>query len=230
MDKNYLSLHNLILSLPTEKPKLPDKYSGSVKKHLYVRIPVLTKHIKTWNKKHELNLEEFQNLIITLSKSNIHEEIIAIGKLLEANSALRKQLNCKVLFEITKNLHGWEEIDAVCQGKFTGKEFLNNRKCWENLLKKLNQSNNISQQRASLVLPIKFIRDIKNDSELTDLSFENIKNLIKIDDILITKAISWILREMAKSSDFYKTRVKQFIGQYKTKLKKHIVTEVIKKL
>ncbi len=227
-----MNLHELILNLKRKKRKnLPDDYTGSKKIHLNIPIPKLTKEIKIWCKNNSPNPSSFEKLLLDLAKSNIHEETLAIGKLLASCPKLRKELDCTILDKLLKNAEGWEEIDVICQiSKFSAKEFLENRGKWENLLKDFNKRDSLVYKRASLVLCINFIRKLKQDEKLANLIFENILNLLSEDDKLITKAISWILREMIKSSDYYKNLVKNFVNEHQNQLKKHIVTEVNKKL
>jgi 3-methyladenine DNA glycosylase AlkD len=68
---------------------------------------------------------------------------------------------------------------------------------WKKLIKSFVKDKNISKRRASLVLLTKSLRQ-SDDIKLSKLAFENIEKLKHEKEILITKAISWLLRSLVK--------------------------------
>jgi 3-methyladenine DNA glycosylase AlkD len=96
---------------------------------------------------------------------------------------------------------------------------------WEKLLKKFNQSSNINKRRASLVLLTKPVRQ-SDDTRLSKLAFANIDNLKSETDILITKAVSWLLRSL---TTFHKDEVLKYLETNKESLPKIAYREALSK-
>jgi 3-methyladenine DNA glycosylase AlkD len=94
------------------------------------------------------------------------------------------------------HLIGWAEVDSLCQSNFTAEEMFLHWLAWRRMLVAFSkQRKNISNRRASLVLltgPVAHSRDAR----FARVAFENISRLCAERDILITKAISWLLRSM----------------------------------
>ncbi len=103
----------------------------------------------------------------------------------------------------------WCEVDSLCQSTFIADEVLKRWKEWGKLLKRFVKSENISKRRASIVLLVKACRE-SDDSRLSDLLFENIEKLKQEKDILITKAVSWGLRELIKN---HKNEVAKYLNE-----------------
>jgi 3-methyladenine DNA glycosylase AlkD len=139
---------------------------------------------------------------------------------------LRKQLSPLHLKKLLKNAEGWAEVDSICQSNFTSKELLGNWEEWKKVLNEFNKSENIHKRRASLVLLIKSLRE-SEDKRLTDMAFKNIEKIKKEDHKLITKAISWILREMIKK---HRNKVEKYLKENKETLPAIAVRETTKKL
>lgn len=65
-----------------------------------------------------------------------------------------------------------------------------------------------------------------NDSRLSELAFENIENLKPEKGILITKAVSWVLRALVK---FHKEEVLSYLQNNKDTLPKIAYREALSK-
>jgi 3-methyladenine DNA glycosylase AlkD len=122
--------------------------------------------------------------------------------------------------------HGWAETDVLCQSNFDSNILLSNWETWSKLLKKFNKDSNIHKRRASLVLLTKSLRD-SADLRLSELAFVNIENLKSEKEILITKAISWLLRALVK---FHKLEVEIYLEENKDSLPKIAYCETLTKL
>jgi 3-methyladenine DNA glycosylase AlkD len=131
-----------------------------------------------------------------------------------------------VLNKWLENLEGWAEIDSICQNKFKAKEILGNWGEWHNFLNSWNISSQISKRRASLVLLTGPVGQV-NDKRLSTLAFENIDNTKGEKDILITKAISWLLRSLIKNN---KEEVSRYLEENKESLPKIATRETKVKL
>lgn len=91
---------------------------------------------------------------------------------------------------------------------------------------KLAKSEEISKRRASLVLLTKPVRDTY-DERLLKLALGNIDRVKGEKDILITKAVSWLLREMVKN---YRKEVEEYLDANEDSLPKVAVRETKVKL
>src|SRR6185312_1309445 len=98
-------------------------------------------------------------------------------------------------------------VDSLCQSNFTADELLLNWPAWHRMLIALSKSKNISKRRASLVLLTGPIAH-SADPRFAAVAFENISRLSGERDILITKAISWLLRSMVR---YHKKEVAAFL-------------------
>jgi 3-methyladenine DNA glycosylase AlkD len=124
------------------------------------------------------------------------------------------------------HMTGWAEIDSLCTGKHLAKDIPAHWSSWEKVIQTFAKSKSISKRRASIVLLCSPSSQVKDD-RLASKAFRNI-NLIKSEkDVLITKAISWVLRSMVKH---YSEEVKEFIENNKETLPKIAIRETLTKL
>ena len=183
--------------------------------------------VKQWFKKHPgLEVEEIIGLLDSLYKGKSYDEKTIAGMTIDNLKKLKTQIKPEYLNRWLNNLQGWSEVDSLCQSKFSADELLFNWSEWQKLIKKLSKDKNINKRRASLVLLTKPVRDQRN-LEFSRLAFENINNLKQEKEILITKAISWLLRDMIKN---YRQEVKDFLVLNKDSLPKIAIREVNTKL
>jgi len=215
--------------------KLPHKghkkwaaYCGTEKTYYNLKNAVKRKFIKDWYKAHkgDLSFHEFVNLITLLYQAGVYEEVTLGGELLSLNQKFRQQINPTILSQWLDNLSGWAEIDNLCQSRFGGKLILSNWSSWKILFLKLASSENISKKRASLVLLTRPVREIR-DERLKTLSFLLTNKHKHHKDILITKAISWLLREMIKN---YRHEVADYLEKNLDSLPKIAIRETKRKL
>jgi 3-methyladenine DNA glycosylase AlkD len=92
-------------------------------------------------------------------------------------------------------LNGWAEVDSLCQNLFTAEEMLADWAAWERLLDRLSTDVDINKRRAALVLltgPVHY----SADPRFLDRALIAIRRLKAERDILITKAVSWLMRAM----------------------------------
>lgn len=151
-----------------------------------------------------------EELLITLHslyKGKSSDEKYCGGIILQKRKGLRELVEPEDIDEWLKHVEGWAEIDTLCQSTFGPDKYLNEWRKWSSFLVKLSKDRNISKRRASLVLLVKPVRN-SNEEELADLSLEIIDKLKYERDILITKAISWLLRSMIKN---YRNSVESYL-------------------
>jgi len=145
----------------------------------------------------DLSFREFVALLDALFAAPSHDEKSMAALLIGYARHHRARLTPAHVDAWLGHLIGWAEVDSLCQSNFTAEEMLLHWPAWRRMLVAFSRSKNISKRRASLVLltgPVSHSRDAR----FATLAFENIARLQGERDILITKAISWLLRSMVK--------------------------------
>ena len=231
INKHHATLLEQIKELSRTQPyksKLNSSYDGHNEKSYSLSNPQLRKLVKFWLKKNKnISLDDYVELLNSVYKhSKSSTEKYLGGYLVEYLPKLRVQLNPLLLDDWLENLTGWAQVDSLCQSKFSSEDLLNNWSSWSETLSKLNKSQIISKRRASLVLLTRPVRD-SEDSRIVDLALKNIDNLKNENAILITKAISWLLREMVK---FHSNIVRKYLEKNRESLPKVAVRETKRKL
>ncbi|MFC1625025.1 DNA alkylation repair protein [Patescibacteria group bacterium] len=203
------------------------KYLGSNKPTKCIKTGEIIKIAKKYSKENNFNKNELINLLDSLfSKSTTFEEMDFAGRLIGVNPEIKKQINPEKLDYWLNFTHGWAETDLLCQSNFASDELLSNWDAWKKLLIKFSKDKNVHKRRAGLVLLTKSVRT-SEDKKLSDLAFKNVDSLKSESDILITKAISWILRSLIKN---HKKEVSSYLKKNKESLPKIAVREVTNKL
>ena len=177
-------------------------------------------------KENKLNSSEIIQLLNSLYQNGTSYTEIVIGPMiLSLCPETLKKFNPQNLDLWLNYTHGWAEDDVLCQSIFTAENVLNKWSEWQKILTKFNQDSNINKRRASLVLLTKSVRQ-SDDSRLAKLAFENIENLKGEKDILITKAVSWLLRSLVT---FHKNEVLDYLEKNKETLPKIAYREALSK-
>jgi 3-methyladenine DNA glycosylase AlkD len=172
-----------------------DSYVGSG--HLYydVSVPVRRTLAKKWLKENRsITDSEFLAVVGSLFRGKSHEEKTLASILLAYHRSGRKAVGLKQLNAWLDHLVGWAEIDSLCT-IFTADEILADRREWERFIAALARHRNINKRRAALVFLTGPIRR-SEDKQLAELGFRTIEVLKSERAIIITKAVSWLLRSM----------------------------------
>jgi 3-methyladenine DNA glycosylase AlkD len=143
-----------------------------------------------------------------------------------ANSSQRRQLGPALYKDWLDHTNGWAAVDAICYNNFTASEMLDNFGPWKTLITRLAKSNNLNKCRGAIVLLTKPVKQ-SADPRLRDLSFRVIDTLSGEKSILITKAVSWLLRHLAKH---HASAVRQYLATHKDKLPAIAIRETFNKL
>jgi len=205
----------------------PQNYEGHNDFVYHLNNPSMRKISKKWVKKHTgLSLGKLINLLNSLYQGESSNEKFIASTLLGYLPKLRKKIPLQFIDEWLNNLHGWCQVDSLCQSNFSADDLLLNWPQWKNLLIKLSKDDNINKRRASLVLLVKPVRN-SQDSRFIKIAFQNIDRLKTENNILITKAISWLLREMIKK---HRDLVKEYLEKNLDKLPKVAIRETKNKL
>lgn len=154
---------------------------------------------KNWAKSHpDLSLADFVVTLNSLYQGQTHTERTFGGRLLEYYPKLRGQLDPQLVKKWLTGAQGWGEVDSLCQSSFPAKEVLAKWPEWKKLLEELVSDPDVHKRRACLVLLCKSVRE-SEDPRLSEQAFANLERLKGEKDILITKAISWLLRDLIKN-------------------------------
>lgn len=211
---------------PTEKHDDGPQHSGSPRIHHGLSNPTMRQFVLDWANAHPgLTYDDW---LVTMSGLYVGESIderCLAGFMLGQYKRFRKQVPLATLDAWIGQLEGWREIDTTCQSNFTAKEVLAAWDVWQPLLVDLSQRETIQHRRASLVLLVKPVRD-SNDERLISTALVNVDRLKHEGDKLITKAISWVLREAIKR---HRDAVGAYVAEQESTLPAIAVREFYKK-
>jgi 3-methyladenine DNA glycosylase AlkD len=175
-----------------------DSYLGNRHFRYPISAPVLRRIAKDWIKEHhDLSAKDFASLLTDLVESESATEKTMAGVLLDYATPDQRKFNPALFDQWLNHLEGWAEIDAVCTGKYSATEVVNQWKKWKPLLIKFSKSKNINKRRASIVFFCSPLSKIEN-KDISHTALQIVDTLKTEKKILITKAISWILRSMVR--------------------------------
>jgi len=224
--KIILDIQKLHLQHDQKEIQWVQKYLGTNKTYHSFSSQQTKDIAKKIVKENNLSSDETINLLDSLYQHGTsYTEISLAATILSFSKELLKNFDPKNLDLWLNYTHGWAEDDVLCQSNFTADILLSNWTNWQKILKEFNQSSNINKRRASLVLLTKSLRQ-SDDIRLSKLAFANIENLKGETDILITKAVSWILRSL---TTFHKEEVLSYLEKNKDSLPKIAYREALSK-
>ncbi len=202
-------------------------YMGTSKPMYDLTNPEARQIAKNWvNNNQDISFEEYIKFLDSLFAGESHDERSFGGRILEYTPKLRKQIDPQVLDKWLTGAEGWGEVDSLCQSSFPADEILAKWSDWKKLITKFSQDKDIHKRRASLVLLTMAVRH-SADPRLSRLAFTNIGKLKKEKELLITRAISWLLRDLIKN---HKSKVAKYLEKNQETLPKIAVREVTRKL
>jgi 3-methyladenine DNA glycosylase AlkD len=182
---------------PTQHTFL-DGYLGNSNPRYAINAPRLRSIAKQWMMDHrDLSADNVASLLESLVKGESSTEKVMAGILLDNATAVQKRFDPTLFHQWLDHLTGWAEIDSVCTGRYCDSEIPANISAWKKILVKLSHSDNINKRRASLVFLCSPISHC-DDPRLAGIAFKNIDTLKQEKEIIITRAISWLLRSMIK--------------------------------
>ena len=174
----------------------------------------------------DLTPEQFLGLLNLLYEGQSFNERTFGTRLLSYKKSFKPVFTPQRIFDWLDGLSGWCEVDSLCQCSFTAQDLLGNWENWSETINAMSRDADISRRRASLVLLTKSVRG-SDDARLADLAFNNIERLKGEKDILVSKAISWLLRSLVK---YHTEGVRLFIVRNENVLPKFVIKEVTNKL
>lgn len=203
-----------------------DSYISSGHVYYDVSVPIRRRIARDWLKNNkDISAKEFVAILNSLYQGKSHEEK-TMASILLGYHHYRKAVTPKHLDRWLDRLVGWAEVDSLCQNIFTAEELLADWKQWKTFIQKLSKDKNINKRRASLVL-LTGPTHRSNDKKLRDLAFETIDKLKHEKPIIITKAISWLLRDMSRQ---HKKAVSDYLRKNDDTLPKVAIRETWRKL
>ena len=163
-----------------------------------ISSPVIRKIARDWMKEHrDLPAKDFAALLTDLIQGESFTEKYMAGILLDYATAEQRKFNPALFNKWLDHLEGWAEVDAVCTSKYSRSEIANQWSKWKPLLLKFSRSKNINKRRAALVSFCSPLGKTRNN-ELAKTALIMVDRLKGEKEGLITKAISWVLRNMVK--------------------------------
>jgi 3-methyladenine DNA glycosylase AlkD len=213
----------------SDKAKLDwvQKYLGSNKIHQGMTSTEAKKIASQIVKENNFDEKSLVDLLDSLYENGktfteLNLAAVILGKL----HKLRQNLDLSHLDHWLNYTCGWAENDVLCQSNFEAQEVLGRFSEWHKLLKQFVIDKNISKRRASMVLLVKSLRQ-SDDPRLSKLAFEQVEKLKAEKEVLITKAISWILRALVV---FHKDEVRKYLEKNKDSLPKIAYRETLSKI
>lgn len=226
---HHKEILELIVSLSGEPGArtFTDAYLGNSHPRYAISTPTLRQIAKEWMRDHKaLPAQEFEKVLTSLIKGESSTEKMIGGMLMDAATKPQRQFNPKVFDTWLNHLEGWAEVDTICTGQYTVTEIPRQWPIWKKIIIEFSKSKDIHKRRASLVLLCSPIRKV-NEPDMAKTAFQIIQRLKNEKEILITKAISWLLRSMTTK---FKKEVADFVDEFESSLPKIAVRETRVKL
>ena len=173
------------------------RYLGTVRPVLGVPTNAVRPLAKeTVRSRRDWPVETWLALLDQLYAGECFEQRVLAGFLLGMLHDLRHTVDLQRLRTWLAGAAGWAEVDTTCQSAWTAQEVLVRWQEWQPFLSALTEDPNISLRRASLVLLVAPLRK-NTDERLMQQAFATVERLQHEKNVMITKAISWVLRTMA---------------------------------
>ena len=173
------------------------------------------------------NSDEFYSKINNLYHyGKTFEDLALAAAIFGRGQKFRQNFKLNYLYDWLGYTVGWAEVDSLCQNNFFPDELLATWPKWSRFLIKLSQDKNIHRRRASLVLLCKSLGK-SDDVRFLNLAFDNISRLYSEKEVLISKAISWVLRSAVKN---HPLAIKKYLEVHRDILPKIAYRETLKKL
>ena len=204
-----------------------DSYLGNSHPRYAISAPVLRRIAKEWMRAHkDLTSETIAALLTSLIEGKSSTEKCMAGILLDCSTREQRKFDPSLFDKWLDHLIGWAEVDTVCTGAYTKSEIPLDVKQWKPLLIKFSKSKNIQKRRASIVLLCSPLSQDRYDT-LAEIALANVDRLKSEKEILITRAISWVLRSMIR---YHRDLVSSYIKENADTLPKIALRETLVKL
>jgi 3-methyladenine DNA glycosylase AlkD len=173
-----------------------DSYTGSGHPFFCVSVPNMRGIARAWLAGHRpQDAAALLAVIDRLFRGEHYEQKVLAAVMLGYSRAASAAATPAMVDAWLRHLTGWAEIDSLCASVFSADEMAADWPGWRELIDRLTRDPNINRRRAALVLLCTPTRT-SDDPRFADLAFQVIGALARERDILITKAVSWLLRSM----------------------------------
>ena len=211
---------------PKPNPFL-DNYLGNKHPKYAINSPTLRGIAREWVRSHkDVPPNELADVLRSLVCGKSCTEKMLAGLLLDSAHKEQRAITPAWLDRYLNHLVGWVEVDTLCTGRYAEAEILNQWSAWRPQLNRFAKSDNIQKRRASLVLLCSPLRK-HGDPRLLKQAFLTIDKLDHEKDVLITKAVSWVLRSALAH---FPGEVKKYVTLNADRLPKIAVRETMTKL
>ncbi len=225
--------HKIILAQIKErsgkstKHTASDAYVGTTHPRYPINVPSMRAIAKAWLRSGEdRGLTEFTATLTSLIRGKSCTEKLLAGLILNGAKSTYQSFDPNIFIKWLDHLIGWAEIDTLCTGNYAAVEIPRQWTAWKKILTALSRSPNINKRRASLVLFCTPIRKAY-DPRLMKEAFRIMDRLKGEKEVIITKAISWVLR---CGIGFHAAEVKKYVDLNEETLPKIAVRETRTKL
>ena len=202
-------------------------YLGTGSSSLNVSVPARRKIARAWRAAHkDWPTAQVLALVDGLVAGDTHEEKTLGLLILESLGPTRRPFGPAEVDRWLDHLVGWAEVDSLCQSLFGPEDLLGDWPAWSASIRRLAGDPNINKRRAALVLLTRPART-SPDPRLLQLAFEVIDRLKGEKPIIITKAVSWLLRSLA---DQHPQAVGAYLAAERDSLPKIAIRETRAKL
>ncbi|MGH6955657.1 MAG: DNA alkylation repair protein [Caulobacteraceae bacterium] len=174
-----------------------DSYTGSGRPFFNASVPDIRRIVRDWSGAHrQVDASGLLEVADRLFVAEPYEARIAAAVIVGANARARRAATPAMAERWLEGLNGWAEVDSLCASVFGAEEMAADWPAWRALVERLSVDPNINKRRAALVLLTTPART-SPDARFADLAFEVVERLKAERPILITKAVSWLLRSLA---------------------------------
>ncbi|MBL7851855.1 MAG: DNA alkylation repair protein [Cyclobacteriaceae bacterium] len=181
---------------PVHDPFLQN-YLGNPHPIYKVKSADLRKIARSWIAGHrDMPAGKFVHVIQSLVQGKSCTEKLMAGLLLDTSRKSQREFDPAWLDRWLNHLVGWVEVDTLCTGRYPETEVPRQWGKFTRILNRLAKSDNINKRRASLVLLCSPLRKAA-DPRLLGQALKTVRRLSPEKDVLITKAVSWVLRSAA---------------------------------
>jgi len=181
---------------PVRDPFLQN-YLGNPHPLFVIKSAALRKILRTWLAAHrELSPEQLAAVVDSLVQGKTSTEKCAGGLLLDCARKSMRGFDPKLFDRWLNSMMGWVEVDTLCTGRYPEAEIPREWLRWKPVLNRLARSKNIQKRRASVVLLCSPLRHTA-DPRLLKQALQTVDRLAEEREVLITKAVSWVLRSAA---------------------------------
>jgi 3-methyladenine DNA glycosylase AlkD len=204
-----------------------DSYGSSGRIFYSVPVPARRRMVRDWIRGHAaLSADQILAVVESLFSGESHEEKTLAALILGHCLRARERARPVDVERWLGQLSGWAEVDALCQSVFTGDELLADWRAWRDAIRKFSRHANANHRRAALVLLTGPVRH-SDEARLEELALEVIERLKHERIILVTKAVSWLLRSLVAH---HRQAVRRYLEQNAATLPKIAVRETRTKL